>query len=378
MTKKLLFVALVATSILNMNAETTDSPLVTGVEISVDGQEPALNPDWEDGDDESNKYLNGTYSIEIDSNINLTFENYDADELTKTLGYHPYIMLATGSGFAINTTFYALDNYMVNDDASVYAFPMDKAKWGDPYMGAYYATPMVCFLKRTGGELPEVITQQDMAEDDDLAESIEFYAYGGSSVFFEGSTYTTQNTSVATLVSVYPNNDWSGETFAQAYSHGTIRFTFTNEISIEEGDIIGEINYTRFDGDDVDLVDIEVGVNAEAGWNPMDGYYTITVDYALDDVKASEISEIEIYLYTMASPYGDVDIEPVVLENDSAEAQRIVKISTASLEDIVVSTENATVYDIAGTLIKENVSLSEVNQLPKGLYIVNGKKVVVK
>ncbi|MCM1429539.1 MAG: hypothetical protein NC097_07075 [Clostridium sp.] len=39
---------------------------------------------------------------------------------------------------------------------------------------------------------------------------------------------------------------------------------------------------------------------------------------------------------------------------------------------------NEKTWGIAGMLIKENIAPCEVNKLPKGLYIVNGKKVVVK
>lgn len=372
------FIALVATCVLSMNAQSTGTPLISGVNFYVEGQERALNPYWEDGDDEEDKYLPDTYTISFNSNIDMQFVDYDVEEMTNILGYRPYVMLATGTGFAVNTTFYALDEYKVENNSSQYSFPLDSVKWGDPYMGAFYTTPMVCFLKRTDGiALPSVITQQQMAEDEVLAESIEYYMYNYDPVFFQKDSYTTPNTFAPKLVSVYPNNSWEYETFAEAYSEGIIRFNFSNEISLDEDAWIGEINYTRFDNSRVRPVDIELGVNAEAGWNPMDGYYTITIDYTLAGVNASELSEIEIILDTMQSPYGDVDVDPVLLENVTPNVKRIAKKSQAS-EGLAVSTENVSVYNIAGMLVKEDIAPSEVNKLPKGLYIVNGKKVVVK
>ncbi len=109
----------------------------------------------------------------------------------------------------------------------------------------------------------------------------------------------------------------------------------------------------------------------------MDGYYTITINYILEGVVANELSKVEISLDTLNSPYGDVTVQPVTLQNDNPNVKRISKKAKLA-SGLAVSSDKISVYNVAGVLVKENISPSEVNDLPKGLYIVNGKKVVVK
>lgn len=42
------------------------------------------------------------------------------------------------------------------------------------------------------------------------------------------------------------------------------------------------------------------------------------------------------------------------------------------------SEHNINIYDLTGRLIKALQNSEELNTLPRGIYIVNGKKVVVK
>ena len=281
--------------------------------------------------------------------LTMEFKDYNSTEI-EDLGYAPKLMIATGMGFGVDPVIYDL-----NSSTSTFSFTMDEEKWGQPYMGMLNAVCMVCFMN------------------DDM----DFYFTEDDEPLFYQALLTAPNTFPTKLVSVYPNNDWSEESFAEAYNSGEIRFNFSNALSLEDEPVIGEINYTRFDGVRVRAVEIELGENAEAGWNPMDGNYTITINYALDGVSANEIKKIEIYLDDLASPYGVVEVAPVVLENNNPNMKRIAKKAPAAV-GLAVSNEAVSVYNVAGTLVKENIAQSEVNALPKGLYIVNGKKVVVK
>lgn len=282
--------------------------------------------------------------------LTMEFKDYNSTEI-EDLGYAPKLMIATGMGFGVDPVICDL-----NSSTSTFSFTMDEEKWGQPYMGMLNAVCMVCFMN------------------DDM----DFYFTEDDEPLFYQALLTAPNTFPTKLVSVYPNNDWSEESFAEAYSNGVIRFNFSNAISLEDEPLIGEINYISKDPDIVvDPVDIELGVNAEADWNYMDGCYTITIEYALEGVEANQLSEIEISLDTLPSPYGNVTVEPVVLENNNPNVKRIAKKAPAA-KGLAVSNETVSVYSVAGMLVKENIAQSEVNALPKGLYIVNGKKVVVK
>lgn len=43
-----------------------------------------------------------------------------------------------------------------------------------------------------------------------------------------------------------------------------------------------------------------------------------------------------------------------------------------------VNVEGLKVFNIQGNLVKDNATQADVNALPAGLYIVNGKKILVK
>ncbi|MCM1313270.1 MAG: hypothetical protein NC206_07375 [Bacteroides sp.] len=48
------------------------------------------------------------------------------------------------------------------------------------------------------------------------------------------------------------------------------------------------------------------------------------------------------------------------------------------IADVDASSKTVDVYSVNGTLVKNGVSMSVLSELPKGIYIVNGKKVLVK
>lgn len=380
------FFALAATCVLGMNAQSTETPLIQGVNFSVEGQQPALNPFWEEGDDEEDKYLPGTYSIAIDSQINMVFEKYNESEMTETLGFQPYVMLQTGSGFAIDATFYALDSFKVDDSSSLYAFPMkfeeggkDKYRWGNPYMGAFYATPMVCFLKREGGELPNVITQQQLAEDEELATSVKFYSVDDDPVFFQQSSYTSTNTLPAELLAVYPDNTWTDETFADAYNNGDARFSFSNVVNFEDITYAGEIIYYFKDGSD----NVEVELSFDAGnilseWSPLDGYYQVVVSYNLPNVSADKIAAIEISLFDMTSMEQEIEDVTLTLDNNETRSKKITtKGNTSMVQELVAQSEAVDIYNLQGLKVGTAMG-SDLPILPRGIYLINGKKIAIK
>lgn len=57
----------------------------------------------------------------------------------------------------------------------------------------------------------------------------------------------------------------------------------------------------------------------------------------------------------------------------------IVLDKTNAIEDITINTvENNNVYNLQGILVVKNASTEQISDLPAGLYIINGKKVVLK
>lgn len=52
--------------------------------------------------------------------------------------------------------------------------------------------------------------------------------------------------------------------------------------------------------------------------------------------------------------------------------------TTGIINNIYNKTENVDVYTIDGIKRLSKASVSEINALPKGIYIINGKKIIIK
>ncbi len=215
-------------------------------------------------------YEEGEMMLEsVDANIKITFENYKP-----ALGYTPHLMIATGGGFEIGTepqTLYPTPIVGTPNYACV--FTMDEETWGNPYMGNYQATLMVYFEDADGEYLL-----------DEEYEPVMFM-----------QSYITKNLNTA-LVSVYPDGDWSKETFEKAYNRGEITFSFSNAVTFTNGNNIGTITYYGEDFDDA------VNVTSYTdGWSVMDGNWTVSFNFQNEDFDAESLNKIVIEITVVVS-----------------------------------------------------------------------------
>lgn len=338
-------ILLISAVICAVCAYAQDTNFITGVTFEVPNQKEAV--------DEDGKILEDSYVVpSTTAEVTISFEGYNA-EYVKQNGIIPMLMYTTGTGFAVSEPI--MDE--LNPAESIHKFTLTD-RWGDPSMGNYYANIMICFLDKE----MEYIFGED-----------------GEPLFWQAS-YSAANENPATLANVYPNGNWEEETFADAYKYGEVRFSFTNPVSFSDETAIGVIKYVMADGSDAEPVILELGVNAEEGWNPLDGYYAVSAKYSLAGVSANQIKEVTVILFDMESKGETVSVEPVTLVNDNINVQRLAKQSKKSemADSMVANSDTVTVYNISGVVVRENISTSEVNNLPAGLYIVNGKTVLVK
>lgn len=49
----------------------------------------------------------------------------------------------------------------------------------------------------------------------------------------------------------------------------------------------------------------------------------------------------------------------------------------AGIENIILNTSNFNVYTLGGVLVKQNATSADVNNLPSGIYVINGQKVMI-
>lgn len=90
---------------------------------------------------------------------------------------------------------------------------------------------------------------------------------------------------------------------------------------------------------------------------------------------------------TLADTKASVTVDGATVEADAegkynvviTKETNIVVDKTNAIEEVVeVETLNNNVYNLQGILVVKNATESQINALPAGLYIINGKKVAVK
>ena len=263
-----------------------------------------------------------------------------------------------------------IENPAVQD--GILSVDLTSELWGNPYVGEYHTTIMVTWLKPDG----------DFFYDDDE-----------EPIFFQ-MPCVTPNTVPAKFLYAYPSGEWEeGDDFTTAYNRGNCQFNFNNIVefaSSETSDAIGEIvfkttNSNKYvditllkDGDIPEGGTVPVG-KASIGWNPIDGNFVVQVQYKDPSLPVESISSIEITLWDMTSLGKDISEETVIISNSNA--KKIAKFgngnNTAGM-NLIQDNEVVTVYNIQGVVVRENIAFNNVKDLPKGLYIVNGKKLIVR
>lgn len=338
-------------------AQAQDAPsIVSDVTFSVEGQTQALD---EDSIPIENCFVlpsvNDVVKIEL-KDFNPTFDSEEP--------WVPYVVWTMGAGYAIDQAF-EQPTLLVGLE-NTYGFTLNKDKWGNPSGGNYYVTIMVCFVKLDGEDIVDML-----------------YGADEEPVMYDVS-YTTPNVFPAEFQYVYPDNNWEDETFAEAYENGVITFGFTNPVTFSNESNAVSIAYT-VDGEDDERTLAKS--DCEMEWNRLDGFYTVSFLYSTEDYTVEEISQIKITLndviYVPTSEEGvtpepvPVTVNTVILTKPVADpAPRKQKSRMA--EDLMNCNDVINVYNIQGMLVKESVKQSKINELPAGLYIVNGKKIVVR
>lgn len=180
-------------------------------------------------------------------------------------------------------------------------------------------------------------------------------------------TYSPQE---AIFVKSIPNNKWLHTTFADSYGINEFKLYFSREVILE--DVLGTITYVDLNGKESWPEEIE-SADCTAEWDYLDGMYVISFPYASRRYRANQLSKIIIDIDGV-----NADVPVITLDNTpiSTPQQRVVKDKKSLEAGLAISSETVNVYSVQGTLVKKNAS--DLSSLQPGLYIVDGKKVVVK
>lgn len=232
-----------------------------------------------------------------------------------------------------------------------FSYELTEAAWGLPYFGEYYIYIGVLLLDDKGEPI-------ETPEGDYLQAEISYKAVTDAPSRFLWTS---------------PDGEWSGlNTFEKAYTDGEAGFVFTKPVVLPESPI-GTIYYFLTNGKEQE----QTITNYTADYNPLDGLYTVAFSIQREGIEANAIASIEVELDSVKNQYGaDIEVPVMVLDNTTkiSPAPKKVKNNGMSL----TSQQTAQVYSMQGILINNDMPLNEVQNLPKGIYIVNGKKVIIK
>lgn len=290
---------------------------------------------------------------DVNQTITVTFDSIPNVPVT--------VMYATGGGFGIN-----VDYERINAVGNTVQIPMNRAKWGIPYNEVYNLHMVVTFT-------------YDIVEDGQVIP--EYYLDpSGNPVMFE-RTYYSLDKGAARLETTFPNNTMfeQGYTFAEAYEAGVMYAYFSKPVTAPENVAL----VTYYYGED-EINSFEATVMSQE-WSEMDGLYQILFAIASPDFSAEDISRIDVQLnpvtwYNEETKKDElITSELITLINSDAAPQAAPrKVKKGIANGLAVGTESVNVYNLQGMLVVKNASNEDVKNLAPGMYIINGKKVVVK
>ena len=228
------------------------------------------------------------------------------------------------------------------------------ASWFLPFFGVYHLKMFAALADANGSPI--------------INDDLDGYVMGITA-------YTTPDNDPAVWALNYPserNLTQEGLTFKRFYEAGVCTFYFTKEVSLPE---YGYIVYTDKTGY-VEEVSVE---NYGADWDSDLGLYGITVNIVNPEFTLDNLASIEVGLEGVENAEGqEINVPAIYVENTSSSPQAAPRKSKSLEEGLVSGNETVNVYNVQGMLVKENVSSDAVNALPAGMYIVNGKKVLVR
>lgn len=312
-------------------------------------------------------YLNGE-EVVLDGDVYElpSFENYLEIEFNQAPEYAPTLEMITGGGFWRYNEF--ADCQKINNET--FSYEITTKDWHTPVLGYYNLTVCLTFTEVVDGDR-EYITNYD-------GNKYKYYLF-----------LTTKDCGGAQILGTYPDKDsWNeGLSFEQFYNEQIFTYYFSKEIFFEDMENIGYVVYHHIDGQHSaqNFIAYEGEVNEEAG------AYQLLVAFD-NSIPAEEIKAIDLYLeglysYKYEGPLQTpekegLDVEPIKIKNND-EVGSPQKIKTRSesksdSNDINSISLTADVYNTQGILVKKGIAVSQLNSLPKGLYIVNGEKLVIR
>lgn len=267
------------------------------------------------------------------------------------------VMYITGNGFAMNMNYERISV----EDKKTFTIPLSREKWGVPYNEVYYLNLVVTFTYGEGDEIEYYLNPETMEP------------------VVASCMYMTADSGDARLELTFPNQqniDNEMYSIAQAYGIGECNAFFSKTVDASAS--TGIIIVYDFDGEELSSSEL-IYKNEE--WSDMDGLYQVNYTYEPEDeINSDDIARIEIQFGGVTYVGGaEMDIPAITLypKQETKAAPRKNAKSKLS-EELGISDAAFKIFNTQGSLINANATKTDVDALPSGLYIVNGKKVLIK
>lgn len=178
----------------------------------------------------------------------------------------------------------------------------------------------------------------------------------------------------AKYVTYSPLNDEATVWEVYGDGWGFVDVVFDGEVDYSGA--LARIVYTRENADPISAR--VAGTDMWGDWSFWDNLYHLEIPLPAADLTADNLVSISIKVSGVKSNNTTVTVPDILYNNTQIPAAKRVKGATSGITLNTVENSTVRVYNIHGELVKENISASEVRDLPSGIYIVNGKKIAVK
>ena len=236
--------------------------------------------------------------------------------------------------------------------------------WGTPQSGEYLLTVnLPAIYDKNGNQI--TITE--------TSEEGETFSYA----YTADASYTSPYDVEAEYLGLDP--DPATTTVWDVYSegYGFVNFLFSGEVALTD-DSEAEITFVLSESE----IPVIVSLNELwADWDWWTGSFAITVPMKeVNGLTQENLKGIKVNLYDVKN--GTTIIEELVANYTlvSSQEKSINVKKSPSITGISIITNDGTVnvYGINGNLVIKNATKSDINNLVSGLYVVNGKKFIVR
>lgn len=235
--------------------------------------------------------------------------------------------------------------------------------WGVPYCGEYILSVTLANISDNEGNPIQI------PEEDPETGKIIYQDYVASGY------YVSPDKTPAQYKGVDPDPAYTSAWDAYLDGWGMVELLFDNVAECSEDEEI-QVLYTKTDG--YIISETVWGDELEGDWSIWDQRYHLGIPLPPADITEETLAKITINVSGITSYGINVSIPKIEYSNVAPQVQMKKAPATAGITSVNISEFNGNVYNMHGILIKESATSMDVQNLPKGMYIVNGKKVVVK